>query len=225
MEKSKKKKIIPRARAPKKKAEQFNRILETGKELFVKYGSHGFSLRALAKRLNMSQTNVYNYVQSKRELWIAIRTKYYGEFQDGLNRLIGDHQGSYTDLFFKMAEFFLEFASVDFNRFAMMFLISAPPSNKIGPLEKHYKPFQIMKYISVIVEKAVIAKEINKTEAIERLFYIYGVILGVAKVEADLKLRENITEPIKLESYILSAKEYRKFALVQIRDLLDKNLR
>jgi len=224
MEKSKKKKIIPRARAPKKKAEQFNRILETGKELFVKYGSHGFSLRALAKRLNMSQTNVYNYVQSKRELWIAIRTKYYGEFQDGINKLIDDHQGFYTDLFFKMAEFFLEFASVDFNRFAMMFLISAPPSNKIGPLEKNYKPFQIMKYISVIVEKAVIAKEINKTEAIERLFYIYGVILGAAKVEADLKLRENITEPIKLESYILSAKEYRKFALEQIRDLLEKNI-
>jgi len=224
MEKSKKKKIIPRARAPEKKAEQFNIILETGKELFVKYGSHGFSLRALAKRLNMSQTNVYNYVQSKRELWIAIRTKYYGEFQDGLNRLIGDYQGSYTDLFFKMAEFFLEFASVDFNRFAMMFLISAPPSNKIGPLEKNYEPFQIMKYISVIVEKAVIAKKIIKTEAIERLFYIYGVLLGAAKVEADLKLRENITEPIKLESYIISAKEYRKFALEQIRDLLDKNV-
>ncbi|MCK4282553.1 MAG: TetR/AcrR family transcriptional regulator [Candidatus Lokiarchaeota archaeon] len=224
MEKSKKKKIIPRARAPEKKAEQFNKILEAGKDLFVKYGSHGFSLRALAKLLNMSQTNVYNYVQSKRELWIAIRKKYYGEFQDGLNRLIGDYQGSYTDLFFKIAEFFLEFASVDFNRFAMMFLISAPPSNKIGPLEKNYKPFQIMKYISVIVEKAVIAKKIIKTEAIERLFYIYGVLLGAAKVEADLKLRENITEPIKLESYIISAKEYRKFALEQIRDLLEKNV-
>ena len=224
MEKSKKKKIIPRARAPEKKAEQFNKILEAGKGLFVKYGSHGFSLRALAKLLNMSQTNVYNYVQSKRELWIAIRIKYYNEFRDGLKKVIDNHQESFYDQFFKMAEFFLEFASADYHRFQIMFLLSAPPSNKIGPLEKNYKPFHIMKYISVIVEKAVDVNEIKKKEAIERLYYIYGVLLGAAKVEADLKLRESVTEPIKLESYLLSAKEYRKFALEQIRDLLQRNI-
>ena len=76
-----KKRKSTRARAPEKKKEQFNMILEEGKELFIRYGGHGFSLRALAKRMKMSQSNLYNYVQSKRELWIAIRIKYFKEFQ------------------------------------------------------------------------------------------------------------------------------------------------
>ena len=214
------KKKNSRARAPEKKAAQFEKILDAGKELFVKYGTYGLSLRALAKRLNMSQTNLYNYVESKRELWIAIRRKYYNEFQEALNEVINKHQGSYIDLFIKLTEFFLEFASADYHRFAIMFLISAPPSSEIGPFEKAYKPFQIMEFMSKIVEKAVKAKEIPETNAIETLYYIYGLILGVAKVEADLKLHLNITEPIKIKSYSLSGKNFRKHVLKQIQDIL-----
>ena len=51
-----------RARAPEKKAEQFEKILALGREMFVKFGSHGFSMRALAKELGMTQPNLYNYV-------------------------------------------------------------------------------------------------------------------------------------------------------------------
>ena len=213
-----------RARSPEKKAEQFDRILEEGKDMFVKYGTHGFSTRALAQKLGMTQPNLYNYVKSKRELWIAIRTKYYNEYLEGLNKIINEHQGSYTELFYKFAEYFLEFASVDYKRFQLMYLISAPPSKKLGPLEKSYKPFQLTKMILDIAKKAVEAGEINKNTTVELFYSIYAHLFGAAKVEADLKLRNKITEPIIGDFYTLSAKKYRSYVLREIRDRLERNL-
>jgi len=213
-----------RARSPEKKAEQFDKIIEEGKDMFVKYGTHGFSTRALAQKLGMTQPNLYNYVSSKRELWIAIRTKYYNEYLEGLNKIINEHQGSYTELFYKIAEYFLEFASVDYKRFQLMYLISAPPSKKLGPLEKSYKPFQLTKMMLDIAKKAVEAGEINRNTAVELFYSIYAHLFGAAKVEADLKLRSKITEPIIGDFYTLSATKYRAYVLREIRERLEKNL-
>lgn len=217
-----KRKKKTRARAPEKKEEQYNKILDAGKGLFVKYGTHGFSMRALARNLNMSQTNLYNYVESKRELWIAIRTKYFAEFQEGFNNLINKHKGRYVDLLLKISEFFLEFASADYHRFQMMFLISAPPSKKIGPLEKAYEPFQFIGQGLEIVKKAIEANEIKTNNANEYFYYFYGLLFGAAKVEADLKLRVKITEPIVIEQQRLSAKRFREFVLEELRSQIQR---
>lgn len=218
MNKGKKK---TRARSPEKKAEQFDRILEEGKEMFVKYGTHGFSTRALAQKLGMTQPNLYNYVSSKRELWIAIRMKYYDEFLEGLNKIIAEHKGSFSELFYKFVEYFLEFASMDYKRFLLMYLLSAPPSKKIGPLEKSYHPYQMTKFITDLIRKATKAHEIDQDIAVQRFYSIYAHILGAAKVEADLKLTNKITEPIVGEFYTLTAKEYRNFILKEIRRTLE----
>ena len=64
-----------RARSPIKKAEKFEEILKEGRNLFLKHGSEGFNMRAIAKKVDMQQGNLYNYVQSKRELWFAVIQK------------------------------------------------------------------------------------------------------------------------------------------------------
>ena len=71
-----------RSRSPEKKAQQFERILEAGKQLFQQKGREGFSLRGVAKTLDMNQNNLYNYIESKRELWIAIRKKFFEQYRD-----------------------------------------------------------------------------------------------------------------------------------------------
>ncbi|MFX1338251.1 MAG: TetR/AcrR family transcriptional regulator [Promethearchaeota archaeon] len=213
-----------RARSPEKKAEQFDKILEEGKDMFVKYGTHGFSTRALAQKLDMTQPNLYNYVSSKRELWIAIRIKYYNEYSEGLKKIINEHQGSYTELFYKFSEFFLEFAAADYKRFQLMYLISAPPSKKVGPLEKGYKPFQLPKLFLDLAKDAVKAGEIRSDTATELFYSMYAHLFGAAKVEADLKLRNKITEPPTGDFYRLTAKKYREYILKEIRDRLEKNI-
>lgn len=212
-----------RARAPEKKAEQFEKIIELGKDMFVKYGSHGFSLRALAKDLKMSQPNLYNYVTSKRELWIAIRTKYFKELYDRINNLINEHHGSYADLFNKLAESFLEFASEDYKRFQMMFLVSAPRSEKTGHLEENYKPFLILKRILDVVIKAIKEESLkNDKSTTNILYYFFGSLMGAAMTEANLKLRLKITEPIIGDYYQLSPEEYRRFVLNELRERLER---
>ena len=51
---------VTRARSEEKKKEQFERILEIGKELFTKKGIGGFSMRNLAQKLDMTKNNLYN---------------------------------------------------------------------------------------------------------------------------------------------------------------------
>ena len=212
-----------RARSPQKKAEQFDKILEIGKEMFVKYGTHGFSTRVLAEKLDMTQPNLYNYVSSKRELWIAIRTKYYNVFYRGIQKIIREHKGPIVELLYKFAEYYLEFAAADYKRFQIMFVLSAPPSKKVGPLEKDYKPFLTTKFVLDFVQKAIEAKELIPDDSRELFYAVYSLIYGAVKVEADLKLRNKITEPMTGEFYSLSATEFRKFILKELRDRIERN--
>ena len=69
------------ARSKEEKEKQFQKIIEAGRKLFLSKGSYGFNTRALAKELNMSQPNLYTYVKSKRELWIAIRIEDWKKFK------------------------------------------------------------------------------------------------------------------------------------------------
>lgn len=212
-----------RARAPEKKLEQFEKILDVGREMFVKYGSHGFSMRALAKQLGMSQPNIYNYVESKRELWIAIRTRYFSELNEGFRKIISNLEGTYLDLFMALANYFLEFCTSDFKRFQMMFLISAPKSSQKGPLEQNYKPFLLTNVILNIISHALEKESVeNEKELKLTFYYIFSTLLGSALVEVYLKFHESIKEPIAGEFFPLTPKEFREFILDNIRSIVEK---
>jgi AcrR family transcriptional regulator len=211
-----------RARSPEKKREQFDRILEEGKDMFVKYGTHGFSTRILAEKLGMTQPNLYNYVSSKRELWIAIRTKYYIEYSKGIQDIIREYKKRPIEMFYKMAEYFLEYAGEDYKRYQIMFVLSAPPSKKIGPLEKKYKPFEIMKVMLDQVSTAIDAGNIISDKTIELFYSLYSYIYGAAKMEADLKVKSKVSEPIVGDRYSVTAQEFREFVLKELRERLER---
>ena len=91
-----------RSRSPEKKAQQFEEILEAGKQMFQEEGGVGFTLRGLAKKLDMNQNNLYNYVESKRELWIAIRQKFYEQYRDENRKIINESGGSDLEILLKI---------------------------------------------------------------------------------------------------------------------------
>jgi AcrR family transcriptional regulator len=220
---SEKKKKQTRARAPEKKAEQFEKILDVGREMFVKFGSHGFSMRALAKELNMTQPNLYNYVNSKRELWIAIRKKYFKDLNEVISDIVKNHRGPYIELFMRLSEGFLEFSSVDHIRFQMMFLIPAPRSKKVGPLEAGYEPENLVKRILDLIIKAVksLGVEVDKSTT-NILYLLFATLLGAVLTEGFLKIHSKIGEPIAGDFYDLPPKEYRDFVLNEIRGRLER---
>jgi AcrR family transcriptional regulator len=173
-----------RARSEEKKEKQFERILEAGKELFLKKGSEGFSMRNLAEMLDMTKNNLYNYVESKRELWIAIRNKFYNQFKEENLNIIKTHKGSKCDLILKLYEHFLDFADKDYDKYKMMFnVIEAPPSNKIGPIEAKYREYRLLDGTTKLIQEAIDEGEIKKDAAPLLSLLTYSIVMGVTYIQ------------------------------------------
>ena len=216
-----------RSRSPEKKAAQFEQILEAGKELFLEKGRDGFSLRGLAKILGMNQNNLYNYVESKRELWIAIRNKFYTQYRDENIKIMKDHEGTTTDVLMKFFTNFLEFAHKDYGAFSMMHLTESPPSDKRGPFEKKYHEFNYLRGTAKVVQDAIEAKEINYSNPGLITFFIYSLILGATIVERNMRMLEQnpdfegekISEILAFKTNFNSL-EFRNFVLEKLEFIL-----
>jgi AcrR family transcriptional regulator len=215
------------ARTDEEKEKLKERIIEEGRNLFVSKGSYGFSTHALAKKLKMSQSNLYNYFKSKRELYIAIRREDIRKLKTDIESIINSHQGGYIDLFKKIAVYYLDFASLERRRFQMMFAIPPPPltSNKLGPIEKKYIRIDPIKPIREIVKKAMDSGEIIKNDPSQLTYMLYALFHGATAVERDLRWQLDIIEPLseEMEEKALSSKEKIEKRIKRFRNfILDK---
>ncbi|MFX1574695.1 MAG: TetR/AcrR family transcriptional regulator [Promethearchaeota archaeon] len=222
-----------RSRSPEKKAQQFDEIIEVGKQLFQEQGRDGFTLRGLAKKLDMSQNNLYNYVESKRELWIAIRKKFYEQYRNENREIIKNFSGSIVDLLLKIFEHFFEFAEKDYAAFRMMHIIRSPPSEKVGPFEKEYKQFSFLDGTTREIQKAIDKGEIKEKNAALLSFFLFSLLLGSAMVEYAMrdieethnKIGKEVEERMQFASQKFTSKEFRKYVLKKIeKGLTDLNL-
>jgi AcrR family transcriptional regulator len=222
-----------RSRSPEKKAQQFDEILEVGKQLFQEQGQEGFTLRGLAKKLGMSQNNLYNYVESKRELWIAIRKKFYEQYRDENREIVKGFSGSTVNLLLSIFNHFFEFAEKDYAAFRMMHIIRSPPSEKKGPFEKEYKPFSYLDGTTRVIQKAIDKGEIKEKNAALLSFFMFSLLLGATMVEYAMrdieetndKSGKDIEEFIQFGAQNFTSKEFRKYVLKKIqKGLIDPNL-
>ncbi len=213
-----------KARTEEEKAEQYERILDAGKELFISGG--GFSMRALARKLGMSEAFVYNYISSKRELWIGIRKRYFTQYQEGLQKLFKENEGSsIIDYFMVWVRFFLEFAAADYNRFKMMFLVNAPRSKKVGPLEKNYQRFNLFETGIQQIKDTLKKNNLNLSNVEKTMYFLFSVVFGAAKIEADIRLRQDITEPLSPILSAISQKELREYTETKVREFIESDLK
>ncbi len=223
--KSKKK---TRSRSPEKKAAQFEQILEAGKRLFLEKGRDGFSLRGLAKILGMNQNNLYNYVESKRELWIAIRNKFFKQYREENIEIIKNHRSSDTDLIIKLFTHFLDFAEQDYGAFSMMHLIEAPSSDKMGPFEKEYRKFNFLRGTANVIQNGINGGDIKESNAGLFSFYAYSLILGAAIVERHMRIIEQsenfngnlASEIIQFGQSDFSREDFREYILNKLQTSL-----
>ncbi|MFX1467978.1 MAG: TetR/AcrR family transcriptional regulator [Promethearchaeota archaeon] len=222
-----------RSRSPEKKAQQFEKILEVGKQLFQEQGRDGFTLRNLAKKLDMNQNNLYNYVESKRELWIAIRKKFYEKYRNENRNIIKEFNGTTIDLLLKIFEHFFEFAERDYAAFRMMHIIPSPPSEKIGPFEKEYKQFSFLDGTTRVIQKAIHQGEIKEKNAALLSFFMFSLLLGATMVEKAMrdieetnnKKGKEVEERTQFGTQNFTSKEFRKYTLRKIqKGFTDPNL-
>ena len=193
------KKTKKRARSPEEKKDQYNRLLTKGRELFLQLGSERFSMRLLAKALDMSTGNLYNYVKDKRDLWFAIIDGYFEEFSEGISDVISNHQGSFKELIDNVFEFYTSFAIEDLKRFEMMFLIPPPYSKKGVVKQETMQLHKSQLLLKEVIEKAIENNELKKGDSIYYTRFFSAVALGsvleVFPLCKDSELHPDVEKP------------------------------
>jgi len=204
-----------RARSPEKKAEKFQEIIKEGRKLFLKFGSEGFSMRAIAKSIGMQQGNLYNYVQSKRELWFAVIQEDFQKFTERLKQVTENHQGSSIELLKKIAGYYFDFAVEDTERYKMMFLTPGPPSPSIGPIESYYQP-ESFEIIFQVVKTAIEQKELVGIEPLNFTLFLWGIVHGnVSLLQPDNLFPQQYAQNLNYQE------GYQKFFMKQIEEILE----
>ncbi|MHA2287431.1 MAG: TetR/AcrR family transcriptional regulator [Promethearchaeota archaeon] len=214
-----------RARSEIKKEQQFERILQAGKELFLKRGAEGFSMRNLAEKLDMTKNNLYNYIESKRELWIAIRNRFYVQFKQENIDIIKKHSGSNIELLMKIFKHFIEFAEQDFGVFIMMHaLTSAPPSDKVGEIEKKYREFRLLDGTTDLIQNTIDSAEIGAKDPAVVALFLYSLLFGAVYIDMNRREQQTLLENIQLSIGNVSSEKFTDYVLKIIEKLLKEDL-
>ena len=69
-------------------------ILSTAKNLFIRQGYHGLSMRQIAEALGVSKAALYYYFRDKEELFLAILDSYLDEIEGELQRIQQEQVGA-----------------------------------------------------------------------------------------------------------------------------------
>lgn len=173
-----------RARSQKAKEDQFQLILKKGQKMFLTDGTNGFSMRKLARKLEMgenSASSLYTYISSKRELWFAIIRQEFQKFEQGIIEILNSHPGNAKEKLIAIAHFYIDFAFENPRRYRMMFRISAPKSKNIGPIEQNYSSSSVM-MLSELVSQAISNNQFADYDVGKLSFFLWGILHGPINV-------------------------------------------
>lgn len=166
-----------RARSLEDKQKQLDRILTQGEQLIRESGVQGFSIRALAKHLNMSPGNLYNYFTGEHELRAAIIERHMSVSKEYLENTIQKYEGSYIELLKTTLRHYLESAYTEENWFHLLILSQANEHTGIDLLHIQKGMLDPLKKI---IKKAIEAEELEPTLEPYLLPYYYILILGTS---------------------------------------------
>lgn len=212
-----------------KKDKKIKMILDVTQELYEREGWEKLTSEAVAKKLNMSSRgHIYHYIKSKRELCIALRSRYFRLLQNEFNLVEKNHNGSNVDLLIKLSEKFLEFSASNRRRFRFMFLIQTPSSKILGPREaslKRVRPYHLLDFFQKIVEKAIEQGEIYPNNSYMLTVFLLQILLGGAYVEHGFSRRPSNPETTtEFEKVVTEHKDFirenREFSLKQLRKFI-----
>ena len=166
--------IKKRARSDEDKDVQFRRIIESGLELLQENNGKEFSMRKLAKRLNMAPSNLYNYVKNENELRIMILNEHLGMSIDDYEKYFEAQEKPYIVILSEMITHFIESNTGEYN-WAFVELVNIQHSKEKGLLDMDLliDPYRIL------IEKAIEREELPNQNPEFSALYVWSTLLGV----------------------------------------------
>ena len=161
----------------------------------------------------MYQGNLYNYVQSKRELFFAIIKNDHEKFRRAMDEIVLNHEGFYTELLLKLTENYVNLAQTHPNVLKMMFSTPAPLSKKTGPIEKSFKP-QSLDVIVEVINLAIKNDEIWEVDADLLSHFLWGIVHGSVLVSKSY-VDEYPEDPD-------ASKRFHDYILTQLKHIINR---
>lgn len=203
-----------RARSKEAKEQQIKKIIDEARNLFIEVGTRGFSMRALAKRLDMSQGNLYNYWSSKRELWYAIVKRDFADFEREITAAISSHKGTVVELLEDLADFYFNFAESNYRRYQIMFILPPPPADSSGKNGAEFEP-QSIHMLLLVLENAIAEADVKNADPKKLALYLWTVIHGTVLITNTILFDD------RYESAVFGTKsEFRKYVKDQLKSQL-----
>jgi len=212
-----------RARSISEKQKVFTEIIHKGRELFLRYGVGGFTLRALASELDMGQASIYTYFQSKRELWFAIVEEDFREIEKQISKHIESYSGKYMDLPVQIAQLYFDAIIKDYRKFRLIFKTSPPSHPKSfkkgliekGPIEEQYE-IKTIKILVDIFEKASRNGEIRERETTKLAYFVWSLTFGTM-----FSTQTDSFGTIEKIPYFGTLEEYFKFVIKKMNNMMN----
>jgi len=209
-----------RSRSPAKKQAKYEEILEVGTKLFHRQDRQPFTMQDLANELNMVKGNLYNYVKSKRELWIAIQQMGTKLLHEKITQVRKSHQGTNVEMIIKICQKFFEFVHENPRLYRIMYFIPPPKSRIEGPLELNYVPDNILIEVIQILKEAISAKEIPPADSNMLCLHLFSFLLGSVLIESFMQVTNVIQEPVRLSVNIDNEADIEASALEKVYSIL-----
>ncbi|NPD90288.1 MAG: TetR/AcrR family transcriptional regulator [Asgard group archaeon] len=204
-----------RARSFEQKQLVFKEIIYKGRELFLRFGVGGFTMRALANELDMGQASLYTYFKSKRELWFAIVEEDFKNSDNKIEELIKEYKGKSINLIEEIATVYFDSMKEDYRTFRLVFKTSPPKSSKKGPIEEQYQ-IKTITLLQEILLQAAQNGEIKERETTKLAYFFWSIIFGVA-----LSTQTDSFGTIEKIPYFGTLAEYFDFVLRKIKVLVE----
>ena len=184
-----------RARSANDKELQFKTILKMGEVLLQERQGRSFSMRELARRLDMAPSNLYNYVTNENELRAAILHAHFVMSSEGFAQITEMQGKTYLEMMEALIMHFYE--SNGENSWAATELMSLQSldGGHLVDLGLMIKPYRHL------LERAIDAKELPRQNVDFSAMYVWSLLQGSANM---LRLAEssNLFDETKTKDYI-----------------------
>ncbi len=198
----------------KKRHAKYREILEHSIQIIREHGLGSLNLQAVADKMNLQRPALYRYFISVRELWIAVQIDFKNDLNNRMQEIIDNHEGTYEELVFELFNFYYTWITDDLVRYLILHDLGhgyAPGANKLGPIEKRYRPFDFIMFFRHAIEKGIENNEFKKDIDISQwIFTLWSIIDGFIHSAVYFIVEpDNFTSPYYLVSDMTWVKDLK----------------
>lgn len=173
-------------------------ILDAAREIFAEKGYHTATSEEIAKRAGVGKGTIYQYFESKQEIFTEMHMRYLSEYSDSVTALI-DENSSFADNMRRLVDYHIDHMQ-ELSRYGMRMMSEINPAT-ISCEEGHMLAEDFKRMLNIqqytIIEIAKQRNEIADVDAELVISCLVGMFIGVSHMIGPAQLNEEQKTALK----------------------------